>query len=99
MRSYELALVLKTSLSEGQKKKLIDTVKGWLKAASDKERDVKVEKEDELGQKLLAYTIKHEKDGYFVLLHLSCESGIPSDFEKKVLTQEGVLRHLLVRKK
>ena len=91
MRSYELVLVLKTSLSDTQRKKLIDTIKDWIKP-------VKIVKEEELGQKPLSYPIKKEIAGVYLNWLFEMES-IPSDFEKKLLTNENILRHLLIRKK
>ena len=91
MRSYELVLVLKTSLSDTQRKKLIDTIKDWIKP-------VKIVKEEELGQKPLSYSIKKEIAGVYLNWLFEIES-IPSDFEKKLLTNENILRHLLIRKK
>ena len=91
MRYYELVLVLKTSLSETQQKKIIDSIKSLLKP-------VKIIKEDLLGQKPLSYPIKKEIAGVYVDWSFEMES-IPSDFEKKLLVNESVLRHLLIRKK
>jgi len=91
MRVYELVLVLKASLSESQQKKLIDTIKGWLKG-------LKIVKEEQLGQKPLSYPIKKEIAGVYVDWSFEMET-IPSDFEKKLFANEDVLRHLLIRKK
>lgn len=92
MRLYELVLVLKSSLSEGDRKKLLDTVKEWLK-------DVKITKEEDWGQKPLAYKIKKELAGFYHLMHLESENGIGMDFEKKMHANDNVLRFLLLRKK
>lgn len=92
MRLYELVLVLRTSLSDAQRKKLLETIKSWLK-------DMKIAKEDEWGQKTLSYKIKREVSGYYTLLTLESESSVPLDLEKRILAQENILRHLLIRKK
>lgn len=92
MRVYELVMVLRSSLSEAQRKKFVETVKTWL-------GEVKVKKEDEWGQKPLAYPIKKEIAGFYLLLNLETESSISSDLEKRLLTNENILRHLLVRRK
>lgn len=91
MRAYELVLVLKTSLSETQQKKIIDSIKSLLKP-------VKIIKEDLLGQKPLSYPIKKEIAGVYIDWSFEMES-IPSDFEKKLFANENVLRHLLIRRK
>lgn len=92
MRLYELVLVIKSSLSESQRKKLIDTIKSWLK-------DVKVVDEKAWGSKVLAYKIKKELTGFYHILEIEVNAQMPADFEKKLLEQEDILRHLMVRKK
>ncbi len=92
MRIYELVLVLKTSLSDSQRKKTLDTIKGWLK-------DLKIVKEEQIGQKLLSYKIKKEDNGHFVRLLMEAKEIIPEDLEKKLLGEENILRHLLLRNK
>ncbi|HUD44791.1 MAG TPA: 30S ribosomal protein S6 [Patescibacteria group bacterium] len=91
MRIYELALVLRTKLSDKDRKKVVDTLKEWLK-------DMKVTKEEEFGQKPLAYPIKKEAAGYYLTLHLEGET-IPVDVERRILQTDEVLRHLLIRTK
>ena len=91
MRTYELVLVMKSSLKEADRKKLLDQVKGWL-------GKIKVGKEDDWGQKALAYPIKKEDSGHYYQLFLEGET-FPADFETRVLQNNSVLRHLLLRTK
>lgn len=99
MRNYQLVLVLKSSLSEVQRKKLLETIKSWLKPASPAGGDVKIAKEEEWGQKPLSYSIKKENAGFYLNLILEAKTVFPLDFEKKLIDQDGVLRHLLLRSK
>lgn len=92
MRAYDLVLVMKTSLDEKSRKKLLEDVKSWMK-------DVKVAGEAEWGQKPLAYKIKREVAGIYQQLKLETEKVIPADFEKRLQNNENILRHLLVRTK
>lgn len=92
MRLYELILILKSSLSEDKRKKLIETLKSWLK-------DAKVAKENAWGQKTLAYKIKKELTGYYYSLSLEVKDVLPSDLEKRIQNHEDIIRHLLLRKK
>ena len=89
MRNYQLVLVLRESLKEADRKKIVDLVKSSLK-------DAKIGKEEDWGQKTLAYEIKHENAGYYVSLNIEAET-IPADFEKRLGTNEDILRHLLLR--
>lgn len=90
MREYELVLVLKSSLSNPQRKKLMDTIKTWI-------GDAKITKEEEWGQKNLSYLIKKEALGFYINLMLESENGLSNDMEKKLLANDDVLRHLLLR--
>lgn len=92
MRAYEMVLVLKTSLSQAQREKLLETIKGWFGEA-------KVKKEEEWGQKPLSYPIKKEVSGFYARLWLESEKGVSLDLEKRLLANENVLRHLLIRTK
>lgn len=90
MRSYELVLVLKSDLAEADKKKVLENVKSYL-------TNLKISKQEEWGVKDLSYQIKKQKEGLYVKLELEGEN-IPLDLEKKLITSDNILRHLLLRK-
>lgn len=92
MRTYDLVVVLRPSLKDSERKKLVDGIKTGLKG-------MKIAKEEEWGQKPLAYTIKKEAAGYYILYKLETEETIPAGFEQKLLTNDNILRHLLLRTK
>ena len=92
MRLYELVVIMKPSVKEADRKKILETAKGWLK-------DVKFLKEDDWGQKPLAYTIKKEIAGYYYLWQFESELGVPADFEQRIIRNENIIRHLLLRTK
>ena len=89
MKTYQLVVVLKTSLTEANRKKFIETVKGWF-------GKTKIAKEEEWGEKTLAYDIKHEKTGFYLNYLLESDS-LPADLEKKLFASENVLRHLVIK--
>lgn len=92
MRTYELVLVVRPTVKDEERKKLLGTVKDWLKP-------VNVAKEDDWGQKPLSYEIKKEVAGHYYLLQLESEAGVPTDLEQRILRNENIIRHLLVRTK
>ena len=91
MRTYELVVVVKPSVKEADRKKLIDQVKEWL-------GEVKVAKEDDWGQKALAYLIKKQDSGHYFMMQLEGET-IPEGFETRLIQNNDILRHLVVRTK
>lgn len=92
MRVYQFVVILRSSLTVPKREKLLNTIKEWLK-------DLKVTKEEDWGQKALSYPIKKERNGHYVYLELEGEGSIPVGFDKRLLGQEDVLRHLVIRKK
>jgi small subunit ribosomal protein S6 len=92
MRTYELVVIVRPSVKDADRKKLLETAKGWLK-------DVKFTKEEDWGQKPLAYTIKKEVAGNYSMWQFDSEEGVPADFERKLIRNEDVIRHLLLRTK
>lgn len=92
MKNYQLVLVLKTSLSEVNRKKLLENVKSWLKSA-------KFTKEEEWGEKVLSYAIKRQNSGFYVNYLFELKDELIKGIDKRLSTNEDILRHLLLRNK
>ncbi|MEK7551233.1 MAG: 30S ribosomal protein S6 [Patescibacteria group bacterium] len=87
MRNYQLVLVVKTT-SEANTKKVLETVKEYLKSA-------KITKQDDLGEKTLAYPIQKQAKGiYFSFLF---EAEDITGLEKRLFANEDILRYLILR--
>ncbi|HSA84498.1 MAG TPA: 30S ribosomal protein S6 [Patescibacteria group bacterium] len=93
MRLYELVLVVRPSVKEADRKKLVETVKDWLG------KEVKFTKEDDWGQKPLAYPIKKEIAGYYTQMQFESEAAIEKGFETRLIRTNDIIRHLLLRTK
>lgn len=91
MRNYQLVLVIKKSLTDANRKKLLETVKEWLKG-------VKFTKEEEWGEKPLAYTIARESSAFFVNYLFEVKEELAKDIEKRLTNNDDIIRHLLLRK-
>ena len=92
MRTYQLVLVLKKSLTEANRKKFLESVKDWLKGA-------KFTKEEDWGEKVLAYPIERELSGVYQSFVFETKEDLVKGLEKKILASDNVLRHLLLRTK
>ena len=89
--TYDLTLVLRSTLKDAEKKKLLDSIKEDFGKAKITEK--------EWGQKALAYPIKKEVSGLYINWKIDAE-GVPSkDLDRRLMTNDGVLRHLLLRTK
>jgi len=93
MRSYDLTLILHSGLDETSQEKVLDKIKKIISDAGGK-----VDKIDEWGKRELAYPIKKQKEGFYLLLLLELEGKEAKTIEEKLKFEEAVLRHLLVRK-
>jgi small subunit ribosomal protein S6 len=92
MRSYQLVLVLRTALKDADRKKFVEAVKDWLKGA-------KFTKEEEWGEKALAYAVKKEKAGFFYNFIFETKQDSIKDLEKRLMASDNVLRQLIVKVK
>ncbi len=83
----------KSSLTEDQVKKSIESFKDSIKALEGK-----VEKEDFWGKRKLAYEISNAQEAYYLLM----EANLPADAIKKLNAKVNittdVIRHLIARK-
>ncbi|OGH12370.1 MAG: 30S ribosomal protein S6 [Candidatus Levybacteria bacterium RIFCSPHIGHO2_01_FULL_36_15] len=89
MRSYRLVLLLKSGLKKEQKDKLLESVKKWA-------GNIKDEKIQELGEKKLIYTVAKQRSGEYVVMDFNMEK-VNLDLDKKIVIEDDILRHLLVR--
>lgn len=88
---YQLTLVLKTTLKEADQKKLIESIKSQFGKAKITEKA--------WGQKALSYPIQKEVSGLFLNWDIETDEVVGKDFETKLINNDKVLRHLLLRHK
>ena len=89
MRNYQLALLLRRDLKKEAKEKLLEDLKKFLGS-------VKNEKIDSLGEKKLAYPIKSERSGEYIVMNFESDR-VSDDLANRLLIKDEILRHLLVR--
>lgn len=53
---------------------------------------------DRWGRRRLAYPIKHQHDGYYVLFQFDAEPAVARELERVLRITDAVLRHLVVRR-
>lgn len=56
----------------------------------------KVIREEALGKKKLAYPIKKTRNGFYGLVQFEMEGGKLTELNNRILTTEGIIRHLTV---
>ena len=92
MRKYEIMYILRADLDDAARKDVMDKL-----AAIITDNGGKVEKTDEsMGLRELAYPIKEQSKGYYVVLKVSMDNVAINEFNRLVRINGSVLRHLIV---
>ncbi len=90
MRKYELVCIIQPDLDEAAFNGVIDRLKSWVSESGGT-----VDKVDIWGRRKLAYPIRKQRDGQYVLLNVSLEPTATSGLERNLRFQETILRHML----
>ena len=93
MSDYELALILKPSLSDSEIKKTITGMEKKIEGDKGKILD-----RDDWGRRKMSYKINKEDTGYYFFLKFSLESEDISKIGKSLPLEAGVMRYLLSKK-
>jgi small subunit ribosomal protein S6 len=92
MPFYENVFIARQDISTAQVEALTDTF-----AALVAEQGGKVEKREYWGLRNLAYRIKKNRKGHYVLFNLDAPPAAVSELERTMRINEDVLRYLTVR--
>ncbi len=90
MRNYELVCVIQPDLDEAAFNGLLDRVKGWITDSGGS-----VDKVDIWGKRRLAYEIRKQREGNYVLINLSLIPTATAALEQNLRYTETLMRHLL----
>ena len=91
MRKYELVAIVHPDLDETAFNGVVEKVKGW-----NAETSGSVDKEEVWGRKRLAYTIKKQREGQYVMFNLGLEPVATTSLEKNLRFLEPVIRYMLI---
>ena len=92
MRKYEIVYILKADLDEEARKAENEKL---AKIITDNGGTVEKTDETLLGLRDLAYPIKKETKGYYVVLKVTMDNAAYNEFNRLVRIDGNVLRHLI----
>ena len=92
MRKYEIMYILKADLDEAARKAEMEKL---AKIIADKGGEV-TKTDESMGLRDLAYPIKKETKGYYVVLKANMGNEAINEFNRLVRINPNVLRHLIV---
>ncbi len=91
MRKYELVCIVQPELDETAFKGAVERVQGWVTESGGT-----VDKVDVWGRRRMAYNIRKQREGQYVLLNLTLEPKATGELERNIGFLEPVMRHMLV---
>ena len=91
MRKYEVVFIVKP-LEEEAINAVIEKFSKLIVANGGT-----VDKEDRWGKKRLAYEIKDEIEGFYVLFYVTCEPACIDECDRVMKITDELLKHMIVR--
>ena len=90
MREYELVFIVHPDLDDTALKDVIEKVSSWITEAGGS-----VLKVDLWGKRRMAYSIRKQKEGQYVLLKTQMEPAFGATLERNLRFLEPIMRFLL----
>lgn len=90
MREYELVVIVQPDLDDTALKDVVEKVKSWITEAGGT-----IVKVDFWGKKKLAYIIRKQKEGHYVLIRAQMDPAYGATLERNLRFTEPVMRFLL----
>lgn len=92
MNQYESVIIINPSLEEEGVKNLVTKFTDLINT------DGKVESVEEMGKKKLAYEVKKNKEGYYVLVNFEAKPELIAELERNYRITDEVIKFIVVRK-
>jgi len=91
MNKYESVVIINPSVEEQGVKALIAKITDLINSNG------KLEKVEELGKKKLAYEIKKNSEGYYVVLNFEANPNLVAELERVYRITDEVIKFIVVR--
>ena len=92
MNKYESVVIINPNVEETALKALIERFETLINT------DGKVEQVNELGKKKLAYEIKKNKEGYYVVYDFEANPSLIAELERNYRITDEVIKFIVVKK-
>lgn len=90
MREYELVFIVHPDLDDSAFKEVVERVKGWITEAGGRISSV-----DVWGKRKLAYPLRKQNEGNYVLIQSEMDRGFTAQLELNLRLLEPIMRFLL----
>lgn len=92
MNKYESVIIIKPNLDEEEIDNITQKVKDII------EENGTVTKVEKMGMKKLAYEIRKNKEGYYIVIYFEADASIISELERYYRITENIIKFINVRK-
>ena len=92
MNKYETVFIINPNVEEAGVKELIQKFSDIIN------NDGKVESVEELGKKKLAYEIKKNSEGYYVVINFEANPELIKELERNYRITDSVIKFIVIRK-
>jgi small subunit ribosomal protein S6 len=90
MRNYEVVLVIHPDLDEAALNSTVEKAKGWVTEAGGTVTNVEL-----WGKRHMAYSLRKQREGQYVLLKVSMAPSFTVELERNLRFLEPVMRFLI----
>jgi len=90
MRNYEVFLIIQADYDETALNGVVEKVKGWVTESGGA-----VSKIDIWGKRRMAYMIRKQREGQYVLIHTEMAPTFVTELERNLRFQEPVIRFMI----
>ena len=92
MNKYESVIIINPNVDENAIKALIERFSTLINS------DGKVEEVKELGKKKLAYEVKKNKEGYYVVYDFEANPSLIAELERNYRITDEVIKFIVIKK-
>ena len=92
MNKYESVVIINPNVEENALKELIERFQTLINT------DGKVEQVNELGKKKLAYEIKKNNEGYYIVYDFEANPSLIAELERNYRITDEVIKFIVVKK-
>lgn len=91
MRNYEVVIIVGSTLEETAVNEIIEKIKGWITNAGGTITAV-----ENWGKRRMAYAIRKQRDGQYVLFKVQMEPGFSAELERNIRLLEAIMRFMII---
>ncbi len=91
MRNYEVVIIVGSTMEEAAVNGIIEKGKGWITDSGGTVTGV-----ENWGKRRMAYAIRKQRDGQYVLFKVQMDPGFSAELERNIRLLEPVMRFMII---